>query len=341
MIIRSGSAGAVPALNPLDGCVHACRGPSGSSSKNISSSAGEENSSRRSPQPSRRLSCWKCGQPFRPLPFRWRRAHHDDLHVGRVVECRELAHHRPHQRSSLFDAADDAIPGNRCSQITFGIPSMYSWSMRNFRSACPVAGSRSAAGAISRLLQRHRQLHLADADPYHREHVAARRPVPLSHRTRDARPNLVGPNGKSSGVPTGACAGRRPPRASRPGWKTTSGAAAVSSPHDILRAAPRLRTIRPIAENAAIPPNRPKPPASWRAPDTYMTTISPTTPQTRPTGSTTPQILRGGGIGATIAASSFTLPPPVWGGCSGSPGRTKVCVVTKTTLLAPANPYLR
>ncbi len=29
-------------------------------------------------------------------------------------------------------------------------------------------------------------------------------------------------------------------------------------------------------------------------------------------------------IGATIAGSSLIFPPPVWGGTSGSPGRTKV-----------------
>jgi hypothetical protein len=39
-------------------------------------------------------------------------------------------------------------------------------------------------------------------------------------------------------------------------------------------------------------------------------------------------MLRGGGTGATIGASSLIFPPPVCGARTGSPGRTKLCVVT-------------
>ena len=69
-------------------------------------------------------------------------------------------------------------------------------------------------------------------------------------------------------------------------------------------------------------PNKPNPVANVRIPETYIATISPTTPTTSVIGSTIPHTLRGGGIGATIGDSRAILPPPVCGGRTTSPGRT-------------------
>src|SRR3978361_2044941 len=58
---------------------------------------------------------------------------------------------------------------------------------------------------------------------------------------------------------------------------------------------------------------------------------NPRTPTMRPIGSTMPQMLRGGGTGAAIGASTAILPPPVSGGgscCGGTNGR----VVTRNPL---------
>ena len=67
----------------------------------------------------------------------------------------------------------------------------------------------------------------------------------------------------------------------------------------------------PTALNAAMPPNNPNPPANWRAPEAYITTIRPIMPRTNATGRTMPQMLRTGGTGETIGASNSIFPPPV------------------------------
>src|SRR5215813_5781273 len=63
----------------------------------------------------------------------------------------------------------------------------------------------------------------------------------------------------------------------------------------------------------------------------YIAAMNPTTPTTSPIGKTMPQMLRGGGTGAEIGASTAILPPPVSGAGSRG-GGTNGRVVTRTTL---------
>ena len=97
----------------------------------------------------------------------------------------------------------------------------------------------------------------------------------------------------------------------------------VSSPHDMRCAAPRPRNSMPTMPISIMTPKMPKPVAKLRIPETYIATMKPTTPTISVIGSTMPQMLRGGGMGAAIGGSTAILPPGVAGGRTGSPGRTK------------------
>jgi hypothetical protein len=107
------------------------------------------------------------------------------------VKRRELADHRPGQRAGLLHVADQRQTREALQPNHFGDVVDVLLLDEEFPQGVPGGGLDLRGLRDLGFVDRHRQGHLADADAYHRELVAARRAVPHPHRPGDTH-QLIG-----------------------------------------------------------------------------------------------------------------------------------------------------